>query len=107
MRLILRTLGTWLLSIAVILGVIDGTKSLAANAVITTSLGDLWTSLNATSLEWVQAFLETRFFGPVLTPMLASLLTVPSFVVVGVPAIVLAFLGRSRYVRQYVKTDEI
>jgi len=107
MRLIVRTVGTWLLSIAVILAVIDGTKSLAANAVVTTPLGELWTSLNASSLQWVQAFLESRFFGPILTPMLASLLTVPSFIVIGVPAIVLAFLGRSRYVRQYVKTDEI
>lgn len=107
MRLVVRTLGTWLLSIAVILAVIDGTKSLAANGVVTTPLGDLWTSLNAGSLQWVQTFLESRFFGPVLTPMLASLLSVPSFAVIGVPAIVLAFLGRSRYVRQYVKTDEI
>lgn len=107
MRLILRTLGTWLLSIAVILAVIDGTKSLAANALVMTPLGDLWQSLNAGSLEWVEAFLETRFFGPALTPMLTSLLTVPSFVVVGVPAIILAFLGRSRYAHQYVRTDEI
>lgn len=107
MRLILRTLGTWLLSIAVILAVIDGTKSLAANRLVMTPLGDIWTSLNVASLQWVEAFLQSRFFGAMLSPLLAGLLTVPAFVVVGVPAVLLAFLGRSRYIRQYVKTDEI
>jgi len=107
MRLILRLLGTWLLSVAVILAVIDGTKSLASNRVILTSLGELWTSLNPDSLDAVKLFLETRFFGPMLTPALAGLLNVPGFVIIGVPAVILAALGRSRYVRQYVKTEEI
>ena len=55
MRLILRILGTWLLGLALILLIVDGTKSLGANAVVMTSLNDTWVALSASSLAAVKA----------------------------------------------------
>ena len=106
MRLILRIIGTWLLGLAVVLLIIDGTRSLGDNAVVMTSLGDTWTSINAPSLDAVKAFIDTRFFGPLLEPLLGMLLSYPGFAVLGVPGILLTIAGRSRNRRQYVRQDQ-
>lgn len=107
MRLILRLLGTWLLGIALILVIIDGTRSLGANALVVTSLGDAWEMLHAQSLEEVREFLATRFFGPVLDLVANALLTFPAWLVLGVPGIFIAWLGRSRRVRVFVRQDQL
>jgi len=106
MRFVLRVLGTWLIGMAVILLIIDGIKSLAANGLVVTSLGDTWTSLSATSLEQVHTFIDTRFFGPVLEPLLTAVLSYPGFAVLGIPGIVLAVFGRSRRSRRFVRQDQ-
>jgi hypothetical protein len=106
MRLILRILGTWLIGMAVILIIIDGTKSLAASTLVTTSLGDSWKSINAGSLDQVRAFIDSRFFGPVLEPVLSVLLGYPGFAVLGIPGILLAIAGRSRRSRLFVRQDQ-
>jgi len=106
MRLILRILGTWLIGMAVILLIIDGIKSLGADGLVTTGLGDTWTSLSAQSLEQVKAFIDSRFFGPVLEPLLSALLSAPGFAVVGIPGVALLVLGRPRASRRFVKQDQ-
>lgn len=105
MRLVLRVLGTWLLGIGVILFIIDGTKSLAVNAIVMTSLREIWSSLHPDSLAAMKAFVATRFFGALLEEVLNVVLTFPAFAVVAVPGIVLALLGRSRTsrIRQYTE----
>ena len=55
MRLLLRVLGTVLIAFAVILLIIDGTKSLGANTLVFTSLNDTWTNLQPDSLAAVKA----------------------------------------------------
>ena len=42
MRLVFRLLGTWLIGIALVFLVVDGTKSLAANALVFTGFGQAW-----------------------------------------------------------------
>jgi hypothetical protein len=106
MRLILRVLGTWLLGLALILLIIDGTKSLGSNSVVITSLGNTWTSLNGSSLLAVRTFIDTRFFGPVLEPLLTTALAFPGFAVLGIPGIVATFAGRSRRPRRFIKQDQ-
>ena len=106
MRFILRVLGTWLIGMAAILLIIDGIKSLGANSLVTTSLGDTCTLLSADSLDQTRAFIDTRFFGPVLDPLLTALLGCPGFAVVGIPGIVLAAFGRSRQGRRFVRQDQ-
>jgi hypothetical protein len=107
MRLLLRLLGTWLLGIALILLIIDGTRSLAASALIMTSLGDTWMSLHAQSLAETQAFLATRFFGPLLETSVTAILGLPGWIVLGVPGVFIAWLGRTRRARVFVRQDQI
>ncbi|MDP1731422.1 MAG: hypothetical protein Q8L54_09645 [Devosia sp.] len=106
MRLILRLLGTWLVGVALILLIIDGTKSLGANTIVLTSLGETWTALHAQSLEQLRAFLATRFFGPLLDIVVTALLTFPAWAVLGVPGLFIAWLGRSKRMRVFVKQDQ-
>ena len=107
MRLILRIVGTWLLGLALILLIIDGTKSLSANALVWTALGDTWSGFSADRLVSVRAFLASRFFGPLLMPGFAAELRMPGFVVLFVPGVILAAVGRSRRDRMFVRQDQI
>ena len=107
MRIALRIVGTWLIGLALVLLVIDGTKSLAANAVVMTSLGDIWLQIHAQSLDNVREFFQSRFFANLLDRVFDALLTYPAFVVIGVPGIVLALLGRKPRRERFLRTDDI
>lgn len=107
MRIALRIVGTWLIGLALVLLVIDGTKSLAANEIVLTSLGGIWTQIHAQSLEGMRVFLESRFFSSLLDLVLDALLTYPAFAVIGVPGVVLALLGRRPRRERFLRTEEI
>lgn len=107
MRLALRILGTWLIALAMVLLVIDGTKSLAANTVLFAQFGQVWTGLHAPSLETVHSFLGSRFFADLLGRLFEAILTYPAFAVVGVPGIVLALLGRKPRREHFLRQSEI
>lgn len=107
MRLILRLLGTWLLAVALILLIIDGTKSLGANSLVLTSLEDTWTWLHGASLQGLRDFLASRLFGPLLEVVVTALLGFPGWAVLAVPGVILAWLGRSRRTRLFVRQDQI
>jgi hypothetical protein len=107
MRLVLRIIGTVLIALAVILVIIDGTKSLAANAIVFTSLGETWGAIQPDSLAAVREFLDTRLFGPLLDPLVSGLLSLPGWAIVGVPGILLAWAGRSRRERMFVRQDSL
>lgn len=107
MRLILRIAGTWLIGLALVLIVIDGTKSLGANALVFTSLADLWTQVHPASLETVRGFFDSRFFADLLDVALASLLSYPAFAVFGLPGIVLALAGRKPRRERFLRTEQI
>ncbi|KQX38278.1 hypothetical protein ASD04_11770 [Devosia sp. Root436] len=107
MRLVLRITGTWLIGLALVLLVIDGTKSLGANGLVYTSLADLWTQIHPPSLAAVAAFFESRFFADLLDAALKAVLDYPAFAVFGVPGIVLALLGRKPRRERYLRADQI
>lgn len=107
MRLILRLLGTWLVAIALILGVMDGTKSLAANELVFTSFAEAWTWVHVDSLATVRSFLESRLFGPMLETVADAVFSAPAWLVLVVPGLLLAWMGRSRRVRLFVRHDQI
>ncbi|KKB06981.1 hypothetical protein VE25_20240 [Devosia geojensis] len=107
MRLVLRVVGTWLIGLAIVLIVIDGTKSLAANGLVMTPFGETWSTLHAASLEAVRDFLATRFFSNLLDAVFAAILTYPAFAVVGVPGIMLALMGRKPRQYQFVETERV
>lgn len=106
MRLLFRLTGTWLLALALILLIVDGTKSLGANAFVWTPLGELWLQIHEPSLTGFRAFIESRFFDVVLLPAADFILNLPAWAVFGVPGIILAVMGRSRRSRIYVQQDQ-
>ena len=107
MRLFIRIVGTWLIGLALVLAVVDGTKSLAANAVELTSLAEAWSSWHAASLVAVEEFFASRFFADLLRGTFAALLTYPAFAVIGVPGILLAVIGRTSRRERFVRQDQI
>lgn len=107
MRLILRVLGTWLIGLALVLLVVDGTKSLGANGLVFTSLDDLWTSVHPASLESVRGFFASRFFEDLLDAVLNAVLGYPAFAVFGVPGVFLALLGRKPRRELFLRQDQI
>lgn len=107
MRLVFRLLGTWLIGLALVLLVMDGTRSLAGNSIIFTSFGDAWSQLHEHSLDAVMAFLESRFFADLLDNMLQALLTYPAFAVLAVPGIVLALAGRRKRRERFLRQEQI
>ena len=107
MRLLLRIIGTTLLAAALILLILDGTRSLGENALVITSLGSTWDMVHADSLAQLRAFLGTRFFGPLLDAVISAVLSFPGWAVLGVPGILLAWLGRSKRTRVFVKQNQI
>lgn len=107
MRLVLRILGTWLIGLALVLLVVDGTKSLAANALVLTDLGQLWTNLHSPSLDASSAFLDSRFFAGLLQTILDNLLESPAFAVIGIPGIVLALAGRRPRRERFLRQEQL
>ena len=107
MRLFLRLLGTWLLGVALILLIIDGTRSLGANQLMLTSLAADWTWVHADSLAAVREFVAGRFFGLVLEPVTEAILAFPGWAVLAVPGALIAWMGRSRRTRLFVRHDQI
>lgn len=107
MRLLLRLTGTWLIGMALILLIIDGTRSLAASTLYLTPLGETWAMLHVESLVGLREFVATRFFGPVLDSAVAGLLSLPGWIVLGLPGGLLAWLGRTRRARLYVRQDQL
>lgn len=107
MRLILRVLGTWLIGLALVLLVIDGTKSLGANGLVFTSLADLWMQIHPPSLDGVKAFFDSRFFEDLLDAALDAILNYPAFAVFGLPGIILALAGRKPQRERFLRQDQI
>jgi len=107
MRLILRIAGTWLIGLALVLIVVDGTKSLGANSLVFTSLADLWLQVHPPSLDGVRAFFASRFFASLLDTALQALLAYPAFAVFAVPGIVLALAGRKPQRERFLRHEQI
>ena len=107
MRLVLRVIGTLLIAFAVILIIIDGTRSLAASGIVFTPLSATWEAMHPESLLAVREFLGTRLFGPLLDPVISAVLSFPGWAVVGIPGLLLAWAGRSRRERVFLRQDQI
>ena len=107
MRLVLRLLGTWLLAVALILMIIDGTRSLGANALVLTSFEEGWAWLNADSLGATRDFIASRLFSPLLEAVAEAIFAAPGWLVLAVPGLLLGWFGRSRRTRVFVRHDQI
>lgn len=106
LRLILRIIGTWLLGLALILFVIDGTRMLAANTFIYTELGTLWTQIAPEGPESARALVAEGLHPLVWDQGIALALGWPGWAVFGGLGLVFALLGRVRARRRFLEPDQ-
>ena len=95
-RFLFRALGLLLLAGAFIALVLDGTRSIAGNAIVVTPLGKTWTDLHSTSLQLLEAGLTRHVAEWLWDPVLLNILTSPTWLVLGILGVVLLLLGRKR-----------
>lgn len=103
MRRLLRLFGTWLLALGLIVAVVDVVHSLEAGQVLVTGFGAQWRVLDPGSLDAVDAYARSRFFGPFLIAVVERLLGLPAALVLALPGGLLAYAGRSRNREYYTR----
>jgi hypothetical protein len=96
-RFLLRFLGLWVLAAAFVLFIYDGTKSIAANAIYLTKVGDIWFNIHQKSLEELQPFVDqhvgTWLWRSAIQPFF---LEQPAWLVLGILAVLMILLGRKK-----------
>jgi hypothetical protein len=95
-RFLLRFIGLWILAAAFIFLIYDGTKSIAGKAVIMKPFGESWNDIHSTSLQLLQPAIERHVAGWLWDPVVLSILTAPTWLVLGIVGIVLIVLGRKQ-----------
>ena len=92
-RFLFRFLATIVLAVAVVLAVVDATRTVAAGDWVLTPLGTSWMSVSPDTLEKAQAAIEGLL--PALwDPVTLAVLKLPGFVVFAVLALLLYAIGR-------------
>jgi hypothetical protein len=95
-RFILRSLGLWILAGGFVFFVYDGTKSIAGDQIYITKLGDVWNAVNSSSLQLLQPAIERHVAQWLWDPVLLSVLTAPTWLVLAVLGAILMLLGRRK-----------
>lgn len=93
LRFLARTIGYWLMAGGVVLAVIDGTRSLAASALVFTDLAAAWAALSAASLKAAEATLVGLGVPWLWDPALLTALRLPAAVALFVLGIGLVAIG--------------
>lgn len=94
MKFLLRVLGTWLLALALILLVVDGTKVLASGAWAATSISALMATL--LPAVWASTATQIGQWPEPLSQLALFLVGWPAWAVVGGLALALLILGRKK-----------
>jgi hypothetical protein len=95
-RFVFRFIGLICLAAAFILVIYDGTKSIAANAVYLTSARALWELFSAASLAKLKPLLTPYAGGILWDPLMVSILSAPSWSLLGGFGILMLLLGRKK-----------
>lgn len=93
MRFIFRLLAMIALAVAVVMAVLDATRTVAASVLTMTPLGESWRSVSPQTLEGLKALADTRLHPALWDPVLVWLLGLPGFAVFGSLALVLFAAG--------------
>ena len=92
-RFVFRLLATVSLAIAVIVAVMDATRSIAIESVEPTALGYLWLEYMPDSFGTVRDALVNNGLSLLWDPVLATVLTAPAFIVFAALAFLLYAIG--------------
>lgn len=95
-KALLRLASMVLLAVAVIMAVLDATRSIAAGALVLTPLGATWAAFSPQSLTGFEALVTQNLPPQAWDPALVWLLTLPGFAVVGGLSFLVALAGRRR-----------
>jgi hypothetical protein len=97
LRIIAKLFGLIALAMTVITAVLDLTRSIANSALTITALGEEWSSIHANSLIGFQGVIEKNIGSPwIFNALVIPILSVPSWLVFGILAIVFLWLGRRK-----------
>lgn len=94
-RFLLRFIGLCLLAAAFVFLVYDGTKSIANQGIIYTTVDYAWAMVDQNSLNLVQNWLKQKAAWA-WDPYLQRAFDLPAWVVVGIFAMILILLGRKK-----------
>lgn len=95
-KALLRLLSMVMLAIAVIMAVLDATRSIAASAIVLTPLGDSWAAVSSSTLEAAERTISENLPGFFSDPLATGFLNLPGFAVFAGLALLLAIAGRRR-----------
>lgn len=93
-RFIFRVLATFSLALAVIMSVLDATRSIAADQIVLTPLSESWRAVSPDSYDAAVAAVSEGLFPYAWDPVALTLLSAPGFVVFLALALVFYMIGR-------------
>jgi len=93
-RALFRLFSMIALAVAVIMAVLDATRSIAAEAVVMTPLGDSWESFSPATLAQTREMVVRNLPDAVWDPLAVGLLALPGFAVFAGLALLFAIAGR-------------
>ena len=95
-RFLLRFIGLICLAAGFILLIYDGTKSIAGNRLFLTSVRALCELINASSLAKLEPTIQSYAGGYLWDPVMMTILSAPSWGLLGGLGIILLLLGRKK-----------
>lgn len=93
---VLRWVGSWLYLAALIAFAVDMTRSFAAASLVITSLGQQWFDLAPASLAAAEASLGSSVHPFLWSPLITSILHIPTFLALAGIGAGLLYLARKR-----------
>ena len=93
-RFLFRLLAMIALSVAIIMAVLDATRTIAASRLVLTPLNTSWLTVSPDTLAALPAFVADKLHPLVWDPGIVFVLNQPGFAVFGVLAFLLYAIGR-------------
>lgn len=98
-QLLFRMLGFFVLALALVLAILDITRSITAEAIIMTSLASSWISINPETLASSRDAVVTLVHPLLWDPVLTNILALPSWLILWFLSMILLWLGQRREAR--------
>lgn len=92
-RFLLRLLAMAALAVAVIMGVLDATRSVAASAPVMTPLAESWRAVSPETLDALSAAVQANLYPAIWDPGMLWVLSLPGFAVFAALAFLLFAAG--------------
>jgi hypothetical protein len=92
-RFFFRFLASAALAVAVIMAVLDATRTVATSTLVMTPLGESWAGVSPDTLAAAQTFVETGASPMLWDPVAVTILALPGFAVFAVVALLLYMIG--------------